>query len=218
MADAHRPPIENPANPLIPEAPQPIGLPKLLIGEGNEEFYFFRALVRRLGLADVKVEQYGGKNNLANYLETLLVRPDYAGLASLGITRDADDYAERAFQSVCTALRNNGLPVPAAPDVAAAGPPQVRVLVLPGGGRVGMLEDLCMDAAAEDPHMKCVDDFLVCLRALGRSPRPLAKARAHAWLASLEKPDLELGEAAEKGLVPFDHPAFNPLKAFIQGI
>lgn len=218
MGEAHHPAAEKPVNPVAPDVPAPIGRSKLLIGEGKEEFYFLRALVRQLGLGGIEVEQYGGKDSLTRYLETLPLRPGYAALTSLGITRDADDYADRAFQSVCGCLRNNDLPVPAAPGVAAAGPPRVRVLILPGGGRAGMLEDLCMEAAADDPSMRCVDAFLQCIRAVGRSPRPAAKARAHAWLASLETPDLELGEAASRGLVPFEHPAFDELRAFLHNL
>jgi hypothetical protein len=218
MGEAHQPAAENPVNPVAPGVPQPIGFPKLLIGEGKEEFYFFRALARSLGLTDVKVEQYAGKDNLGNYLEALPLRPDYREITSIGITRDADENADRAFQSVCGFLKNNGLPVPAAPGDAAGGPPLVRVFILPGGGRAGMLEDLCMDAAASDPTITCVDGFIQCLHAMDRNPEPLAKARTHAWLASLERPDLELGQAAEKGWVPFEHPAFEELRAFFRNL
>ena len=54
------------------EAPREISKPKLLIGEGWEEVYFFSALLNRLGLNDIQVEQYGGKAKLSPYLRNLV--------------------------------------------------------------------------------------------------------------------------------------------------
>jgi hypothetical protein len=46
----------------------------------------------------------------------------------------------------------------------------------------------------------------------------MAKAQAHAFLATLDKPDLRLGEAAVAGYWDFDHPAFDALKAFVAAL
>jgi len=41
----------------------PITKEKLLLGEGIEEVRFFNALLAHLGITNVQVDQYGGKNN-----------------------------------------------------------------------------------------------------------------------------------------------------------
>ena len=74
------------ANPLSPAVPQPLSQPKLLVGEGKDEFHFPGELLKHLNISDVQVEDYGGKNNLVNYLETVKVRPGVGRLSSIGIT------------------------------------------------------------------------------------------------------------------------------------
>ena len=61
------------------EAPREISEPKLLIGEGWEEVYFFSALFNSLALNHIQVEQYGGKAKLSAYLKNLVKRPGFPG-------------------------------------------------------------------------------------------------------------------------------------------
>ena len=44
------------------------------------------------------------------------------------------------------------------------------------------------------------------------------KARLQAYLAALPRPGLRLGEAAEAGVWPWEHPAFDPLIAFLRAL
>jgi hypothetical protein len=87
---------------------------------------------------------------------------------------------------------------------------------MPDGSQPGMLEDLCMASVADDAALPCVDRFLECLHAAGRRPEPVAKARARAWLASLPKPDLGLGQAAAAGYWQWENPAFARLIEFLR--
>jgi hypothetical protein len=194
--------------------------PKLLIGEGKDEVNFFTALLKRLGIAEVQVEEYGGKPALGAYLKELRTkRPGRRKLQTLAVTRDLDVGMVQDYQSVCSALTNSGLAAPPAPGQFIKGKPSVGVYLFPDNQRPGMLEDLCLDAAAADPALPCVDDFIQCIADRAkRSPVPLAKARMHAWLASQDEPDLRLGEATQKLWWPWNHPAFDALKQFLHDL
>jgi hypothetical protein len=74
----------------VPIFPLSLTKPKLLLGEGIEEVRFFHALLLRLGISDVQVESYNGKDHLASYLKSLPKIPGFDALVSLGVTRDAD--------------------------------------------------------------------------------------------------------------------------------
>ena len=202
---------------MPPAAPtKPLTKPRLLIGEGQDELYFFEALLSHLGFADVQVEQYAGKGNLPLYLNDFLLRPGRNTVVSLGVTRDADGNAAQAFQSVAGLLAARGLPHPAGPGQIAAGPPRIGVFLLPDNMRPGMLEDLCLDAAQPDAAMPCVDDFFQCVQQkASRQPNNRSKARVHAWLSSQVEPGKRLGEAAKSGYWPWNSPAFDPLKQFL---
>jgi len=204
-----------------PSVSKPIELiaPKLLIGEGVEEQRFFQSFLKHLAIDDVQVAQYAGKAGLGRFLRTLRGVSGFSSLVSLGITRDADDSATSAFQSVCTSLKNAYLPAPDKPGATGKGRPNVSVFVLPDGAGSGMLEDLCLSSVSNDTGMQCVDEFLTCVREkTNRTPDNLSKARAHVWLASKPRAGLRLGEAAENGYWPWGNDAFDSLRSFLQAL
>lgn len=196
-----------------------IDKPKLVIGEGKEEVAFFSALLRHLKLEDIKIGQYGGKGELGSFIRKLTRFSGFSNLDSLGVTCDADNSFERTFQSVQSALRNASLSVPDRPLEVVGEKPQICIFVLPDNKSPGMLEDLCLRSAREDPGMKCVDDFMKCVvDHAKREPSPDAKARVHAWLASQDRPDLQLGVAAESGIWPLGGEAFTRIGDFLRSL
>ncbi|NEP38852.1 MAG: hypothetical protein F6K35_06155 [Okeania sp. SIO2H7] len=211
--------------------------PKLLIGEGIEEKRLFSALIKKMGITDIQITHYGGKNNLGNFLETLILIPGFDTLTSLGITRDADNSKERAEQSICTALTNNNLPLPNNQKTATQPLTKLSIstFIVPDNKNEGMLEDLCLLSVNDDPGMSCLEEYFKCIQTnTGKQPKNLAKAKIHAslgptslatamlstpsardWLASQDEPDKRLAEAAETGYWNWDSQAFDPLKQFI---
>ena len=196
--------------------------PCLLVVEGKEEGLFFEAFNRHLGLQKIQVLPIGGKERLSETLKALVNSPGFSGkVVSLGIIRDADTDPQAAFQSVCNALCAAGLPIPTRPLLSTPSDerPKVGVMILPAENESGMLEDLCLRAVAETPAMRCVTRYFECLRQQGLAePRNLSKAKTQVFLASRSEAGLRLGEAAQKGFWPWDAPAFDPLKSFLQQI
>ena len=199
---------------------QPIVRSRLLLVEGENERRFFAALLRCLDLSEeVQLLNYGGKAQLRPLLSTLHLAPGFSDLASLGVTRDADLAFASAFASIRSSLDNSRLDVPNEPLVQTGGKPSVSVFVLPDCNSPGMLETLCLDAVACDPAMPCVDAYLECLEDTAKlPPKNPSKARAHAFLASRDRADLRVGEAAEAGHWRLDSPVFEPLKRFLQAL
>ncbi len=208
---------------------QKLSKPTLILGEGVDECNFFTAVAAHLGRDDVQVDHFGGKRRIAEGLKAIVRRPGFrTHVTSVGVVRDADylddptaDPAAAAFDSVCHALIGAGLNVPPAPGVGGRGTPTVAVFIMPGEGRPGMLEDLCMSSvpAAE---AGCADDYFACVaRHSGRTPQrhTLAKARVRAWLATSTDPDIRLGVAALSGKVwDLSQPAFDAVRLFVESL
>ncbi len=96
----------------------------------------------------------------------------------------------------------------------SAGELSVAYLIVPHDGQGTMMEDVCLESVRTDPAMECVNNYFECV-SQANIPGPRnwsSKARAHAFLASRERPDLRLGEAAESGVWDFDSEAFSPMK------
>jgi hypothetical protein len=193
--------------------------PKLLIVEGKEDELFFSAFCHHLGLNDIQVLSIGGKTNLLRNLTALKKATNFSRVTALGIIRDADEDANAAFQSVCSALQHAGLPIPTKPMTPAPGHPRVLVMILPDNQSPGALEDICLKAIAGTPAMRCVDEFFCCLqRHHLPPPKNLSKAKVLAYLTSLPEPDKSLGQSAQAGYWNWDHPAFSDLKDFLRSL
>lgn len=199
--------------------------PCILLGEGPGEVSFFTALLDDMGLSDrVEVIEYGGKNSLRNTLRDLPNRSGFAAaVQKIAITRDADENANSAAQSV--------------DDAVMAAPQEIRdrycgKFILPGNARPGALEALWLDSLAKSPYSQCVDEFFNCLESKGwKTPSLVAKndkARAQVFLATTETPDERFRHAVQKSRTyeddsgtpvkwfDFNHPAFADLRHFLQ--
>lgn len=193
--------------------PITINQPTLLLGEGIDEVRVFTALLQHLGLMNgIQVLDYGGKSKLRDFLSTLKAETGFVGLKSVGITRDADLNAADALSSVGTAV------------AGASYPSTIRIshLILPGDAKPGALENLCCAALQNDPAWPCIEALHACrLERIGPWPGSVAvvgKAKMQTWLGTQNEPGLRLGEAAEKGLLRFDAPAFAPMIDFLRSL
>ena len=191
---------------------------KILIVEGVDEENFFKAYFKFLSISDIQVLPIGGKTLLPDYLDVLITDSNFISKVQvLAIIRDADNNANAAFQSVCSALRNSSLSVPSAPLQAVGNNLIVNVMIMPPGSSSGMLEDLCLRSVSSDPALPCLDSYFSCLLTLPNysMPKNMSKAKVHAFLSSRIEPDKRLGEAALASYWPFDNVVFDPLKSFI---
>lgn len=190
--------------------------PKLLIVEGKDEELFFAGMIVHLQLTDIQVVGIGGKERIRSQLSAIVKEPQFSEVTALGVVRDADTDPKSAFQSVRDALAAAGLPFPKKPLQPVKGHPRVNVMILPSSERKGALEDLCLEAVAQDSANTCVHEFFDCLSDKDvASPKELSKAKVRVFLSSREDPTLPLGLAATKGYWPFGNSAFDPLREFL---
>ena len=121
-------------------------------------------------------------------------------------------------------MEDEQYPCPDSPGEFVSGPVEgkiihVGVFIMPGNGNEGAMETMLVDSVAGEPAMDCVGAYFECLDKNGcvhtsRSRRD--KARAHAFIASQEHPDVHPGIAAKKGYWNLCSDALDPLKDFIQ--
>lgn len=190
---------------------------KILLVEGNDPRNFFEAFLRHLSLSNIQIQNFGGVNELRDFLEGLVGATGFHIVESIGIIRDAETSAAGAFQSVQSSLKNAALPVPNMPERRTDTSPAVTVLILPGNNRQGMLETLLCESFAGTPENDCIDAFFTCVDALPNASikRP-EKARAHAYLTTKSDPHLSVGVAAKRNYWDLDHPIFDRVRDFLK--
>jgi len=193
--------------------------PKLLIVEGKDDECFFCTLIDYLRIEDIQAAGVGGKNQIRGHLQAIVKDDDFSKVTSLGVIRDANNNPDDAFKSVSNALRAAGLTTPKRPLISTKGHPKVTVMIVPSHKRNGALEDLCLDAVADNPAFNCVNEYFVCLENRNIDPpREISKAKVHVFLSSREDPALPLGISAQKGYWPLEHKAFENVKKFLQSL
>ena len=191
---------------------------KQLLVEGKDDLLVFTSLLRHMKCNDFEVKAYCGKDALRGFLSGFVTNERFGYVKSIGVVRDADLCAKSAGQSVRGALSDAGLPAPDNPsEVVVVGDLKVSYLILPPGADCGALEDVCIESIERPEILRCVDDFLDCLRFLDQDCIKLSpKARAYAYLASTKRPEASVGRAAQQKVWWFDSNSFRPLKEFIQ--
>ena len=201
------------------DKPVEIKSPIQLLVEGNDGRNFFEAFRDRLQLSGMQIHDYGGVTDLSKFLSAFVGASRFRDVRRIGIVRDAEQSADRAFQSVQSALRNVGLPVPDRPGIHDVNDsPYTATLILPGEGS-GMLETVLAQSFAGTPVDSCIDTFFQCIESTTEEAmqRP-DKARACAYLASTPDPHVSVGVAARKGYWNLDHEAFDSIRNFMQGL
>ncbi|MBE9572626.1 MAG: hypothetical protein IMF11_18525 [Proteobacteria bacterium] len=192
----------------------------LVLVEGKDEQLLFEALMENEEINNIQILPIAGKTLLRRHLKALKVAPGFGNVIGLGVVRDADTDPAAAFQSVCDALTDCGLPVPPAPLTPGGNRPHVTVMILPDQHSTGMLESICLSAVAGDPVAPCVEQYFQCmeLHGIGLQENRIPKAKVQVFLASREEPGKRLGEAAQAGYWPWNAEAFQPLKNFLRDI
>ena len=138
-----------------------------LLVEGNDQRNFFEAFIDHLSLENIQIQNFGGVNQLRDFLEGLVSATGFRQIVhSLGIVRDAETSAGRAFQSVQSSLKNAELPVPDSLTERTETSPAVTVLILPDDNRPGMLETLLCESFTDTSVDHCIDDFFTCVENL----------------------------------------------------
>ena len=190
-----------------------------LLIEGNDQRNFFEAFIEHLSLENIQIQNFGGVNELRNFLPAFVNMPNFQIVQSFGIVRDAETSAGSAFQSVQSSLRNAELSVPDSPAKRTGISPAVTVLILPGDGRSGMLETLLCESFADTSVDRCIDDFFTCVENLPDvSIKNPDKARAHAYLTTKPDPHFSVGVAAKNDYWDLDHDVFRNVRDFLQKI
>ncbi len=197
----------------------PIICEKLLLVEGRDSFNFHKSLLTYLKIDnEIQIKNFGGNTDLGKYLKVLPNVSGFNSVTSLAIIRDSEDDPNKAFQQVCSGLKNAKLQGPKSVGKFSAGKPNIGVYLLPSGKTSGMLETLLLESVKNDPTMACVDEFIRCVQECGLKIKNLEKSKMGAFLATREKPNLLIGQAAHKGIFPWDSKSFEGLIRFLKSI
>jgi|GEM_PF-1142134 len=204
----------------------------LVLCEGKEDRLVFEKIASLAGLADLEFEDYGGKDNLPAFLKAFKARPEFTRkeFKTLAVTRDADDCYDDAWKSLCGTLKTSFDLQPATPgemievhDPDYEQDPAINLTawILPGPGRSGMLETLCLESVSDHPAYACLTQYFECLIQNMNVNDFHPKAKFHAWVVSqtdFKDKDYKIEKAVKEDRFQWDHTAFDELRSFLKGL
>ncbi|MDR1971113.1 MAG: hypothetical protein LBQ46_04255 [Treponema sp.] len=196
--------------------------PNILAVEGKDECNFFTALIEHMHLANIQIEDMGGKEKFRSEFPLLAQSEKFYDIVkNIGFVRDAEEKeATAAFQSICGILNAYKLPVPQEPNaLIGQDGRKVAIFIMPNNKDSGMLEDLCIESRKADPVWYCVEAFVKCYNPLIEKDKyNISKAKMAAFLSTRVPIVNSLGIAAQDHVWDFDNPCFNSVKDFLTNL
>lgn len=197
----------------------PITTRVLVLVEGEDEAYLVQKMCEHWFAAQASAigfENVGGRDNFPKRFKDLTVR-SLGPLQIVGVIADSEDDAAATHQRWVDLFKE------VSPQLGRDTP--CEKLQLPGEAVAGAFESLVLQALGHDPVADCAKAFRDCVApyTTTRTQAQKDKIAVQAWLSAL------LGKAygnvfkAQKvneaqPLLDYDHPAFAPIKTFLQGL
>lgn len=195
---------------------QPITTPILLLVEGDDEEHligwmaqhWFRERAQAIGIENVK-----GKDQFPARFDALAVR-SLGALQQIGVIADSEESAAdtaKAWHGRFEKLKARQIQIPC------------HLLQLPSPAQNGAFEELVLQALDQDVIARCAMQFRDCVanELSDRTQAQKDKVAVQAWLsARMGKAYGNVFSAQKaydpKTLLNYDHPAFVPIRDFLQ--
>ncbi len=208
-----------------------IAKPYLLLCEGKDAERFLINYLESDALSqdrrfynEIQVLDFGGNDDLCNFLMNLKNMEKYDQVKSLAIIRDAEKNFAKACQEVNGALKKCGFisskNCECGTWVSNFGGIKVGFLLFPLNKDAGTLEDLCLRILSEKKGkdvLSAIDAFLALMESsFGRIYRRKHKNKLYTYLSSSnEYVTMPLGIASKAGAFDWESGELEPLKSFL---
>ena len=203
--------------------------PFLLLCEGRDAEGFLINYLNSNELAqdprfsnEIQVLDFGGNEDLSNFLMSLKNMDKFDRVKSLAVVRDAEKDYEKACQEVRRSFEKCGFASSERSDtwIRDSSGLKVGFVLFPLNNSAGTLEDLCLRILSENNNkdiLSTIESFLdVMESSYGRSYRRKHKNKLHTYLSySDEYVTMPLGTASSAGAFDWDSDELASLKCFL---
>lgn len=202
---------------------------RLLLVEGNDEYWFCIQLLQSLGFnqnsnkLDIQVVDIEGKENFGSSLGLLTKFPDFSDVRTIGFIRDAEqDLAQSSYTSTCSAVQKyiKDFPIPDIGKIRSENSFSCGIFIMPDNKTSGMLETLCINSVKAQPVYEKVESYVGNAKSLfseeDRRKYNEPKAMIQTYLAGQPKIVNTLANAAKRNMWDFKNPVFKDIVNFVK--
>ena len=205
--------------------------PNVVLCEGADATYFIISYLEYLrgkeeGFKPFVAFDFGGIDELSNFLSEIKMYPNFDIVKSILILRDSELSFDSSVQSIKSALLNCGYPVPLNPnEIEKNENISVAFSLFPTLSKVksnGTLEDLVISNLSEIDTESVLSDINGFITGLKEKDRPITclhKSKLYTYFSVTDKYiTLKLGEATEAGVFNFECDEMLSLKELLIAI
>ena len=191
---------------------------KLVICEGVDDMAVLEGICGASGIAGLTIENCKCRANVERVVSELKIRPEFTReeVESVAVVIDAEASFDASWQKVQNAVQLGFEVRLARHGEFTRRKPRFGGFVVSGAGGQGMIEDLCLESVGDQPGFSCLEDYFKCLSERTAKKEYHSKAKFRAWMASQTEYELYVGLAAKHGFIPWEKPAFTPLREFLR--
>ncbi|MDR2168747.1 MAG: hypothetical protein LBP59_01230 [Planctomycetaceae bacterium] len=198
---------------------------KIILAEGVDALYFFINLLGLLQNENIQVLDFGGINDLTQYLNNLTKIDGYDKIESILIARDSETSSQSSSQSINSSLRNVHLiDETLEPFNIQAAKIKIGFVLFPGYCankclyEQGTLEDLCIKIFEEQKIITDINSYLDDFQKTHNVKfKSIHKNQLHMLFSFTDKyVGLKLGEVMKAGGFNLNSPSLKPFVDIIQ--
>jgi hypothetical protein len=185
---------------------------RIILVEGPDDALVVEAICKEEDLIrSLQILCYSQVGKLGAFLDLLVKNAGFEVVQRVGLTRDADQGAERARQSLMDAWKHalNVL------NTISRKAPEHSIFAIPDNQNAGRLENLCLQSPAFPALLTCAQQMYDCAKAVASYQIDREKSVVAAYLSMMGQARLQLGSGAQAGCWDLRSEAFRPLRDFV---
>src|SRR5713101_2308673 len=156
---------------------------RIILVEGIDDALVVDTICEQEALRDsVQILCYSQAGTLGDFLNVLVRDSGFERVARIGLTRDADQDAAQALQSLRTAWERARTVL----QSIERPEPQCDLFVVPDNHNDGRLENLCLRSATYPRVLNCAEELYACTQPVVAYPIDREKSLVAAYLSMME--------------------------------
>lgn len=205
----------------------------LILCEGRDAEEFLIAYLNSDSLSnipsfsnDFQVMDFGGNENLSNYIELLKNMEGFEQVKTILIIRDAERNSTNSIKQIQSTLQKSALPVPETTYCWQGDTLKIGFLLFPTCNstvQVVTLEDLCLSILKEHNSQIIIQEIMDFMKTLennyNRTFPHEFKTKLHSYFSITDDfVSMKIGEAARAQAFDWNHENLIPLKNFLMEV
>lgn len=206
---------------------------RLLLVEGDGDREFFKCLLSNIGIDNIQVAYFGGKDSLTSkngFIDALavaLLSRANVDIKVVGIILDADSsQVNSRIDKVNTfvdkinlhKIKNISFDKITKCGEFTKTKTKIGTFIMPDCQNQGMLETLCIRSLDTESISNCIDNYISCIESILGQLEKIDKRKVQIYIAAKTKDceEKNIGHAVNSGMFDLNHKVFDEIKGFLK--